>query len=124
MTYAWRSSLRSVVRNWSTSAAVGAGQLLPAAAENIRAFLAAGLPAWAEESISELVGANAWGELNDRFYRFLEFGTGGMRGRTIGVTATTAERGGSFRHWGDNGDDSSDDSHEGSGRGGGRAAAR
>ncbi|MEY4006426.1 MAG: hypothetical protein RLZZ221_2522 [Verrucomicrobiota bacterium] len=75
------------------TAAVGSGQLLPAAAENIRAFLAAGLPAWAEESISELVGANAWGELNDRFYRFLEFGTGGMRGRTIGVTATTAERG-------------------------------
>ncbi|MFM9031784.1 MAG: phospho-sugar mutase, partial [Opitutaceae bacterium] len=75
------------------TAAVSAGQLLPAAAENIRAFLGAGLPAWAEESIGELVGADAWGELNDRFYRFLEFGTGGMRGRTIGVTSTSAERG-------------------------------
>ena len=77
----------------SISAAVDAGRLLPAAADNLRAFLSAGLPAWAEAAIAELVNAGAWGELNDRFYRFLEFGTGGMRGRTIGVTATAAERG-------------------------------
>ncbi|MEX2043843.1 MAG: phospho-sugar mutase, partial [Opitutus sp.] len=31
--------------------------------------------------------------MNDRFYRHLEFGTGGMRGRTIGVVATAAETG-------------------------------
>ena len=35
----------------------------------------------------------AWGELNDRFYRFLEFGTGGMRGRTIGAVPAAAETG-------------------------------
>jgi phosphoglucomutase len=63
------------------NAAAQAGQLLPGTAENIAAFLAARLPAWAEASIEELVAKQAWGELNDRFYRFLEFGTGGMRGR-------------------------------------------
>ncbi len=32
-------------------------------------------------------------ELNDRFYRTLSFGTGGLRGRTIGKIVTAAERG-------------------------------
>lgn len=73
--------------------AVKAGKLLPAAAENIRAFLAAPLPQWAHASIEELVGKDEWSELNDRFYRYLEFGTGGMRGRTIGVVAASAETG-------------------------------
>ena len=68
-------------------AAEQAGQLLPAAAENLNAFLAAGLPDWAAASIDELLAKEAWDELNDRFYRFLEFGTGGMRGRTVGVVA-------------------------------------
>ena len=75
------------------TAAAKAGQLLPSTAENLSAFLAAKLPAWAEQSIDELVGKSAWGELNDRFYRFLEFGTGGMRGRTIGVVPANAETG-------------------------------
>ncbi|HTO03336.1 MAG TPA: phospho-sugar mutase [Opitutus sp.] len=70
-----------------------AGQLLPAAAENIATFLAAPLPAWAHASIEELVTKEAWSELNDRFYRYLEFGTGGMRGRTIGVVSASAETG-------------------------------
>jgi phosphoglucomutase len=61
--------------------------------ENLAAFLAAKLPPWAEASIDELVAAGAWSELNDRFYRYLEFGTGGMRGRTIGVRAAAAETG-------------------------------
>ena len=33
------------------------------------------------------------GELNDRFYKTLAFGTGGLRGRTIGKIVTKAERG-------------------------------
>lgn len=33
------------------------------------------------------------GELNDRFYRTLAFGTGGLRGRTIGKVVTKAEMG-------------------------------
>ncbi len=73
--------------------AVQAGNLLPAAAENLRAFRAANLPEWAGASIDELVAQQAWSELNDRFYRYLEFGTGGMRGRTVGRITTAAERG-------------------------------
>ncbi|WP_414663031.1 phospho-sugar mutase [Horticoccus sp. 23ND18S-11] len=75
------------------TAAARAGHLLPATVENIAAFLAVSLPEWASQSIDELVAKSAWGELNDRFYRFLEFGTGGMRGRTIGVVPTAAETG-------------------------------
>lgn len=76
-----------------TAAAVKAGQLLPSAAENLAAWLDAGLPDWAVASIEELVTRGEWAELNDRFYRNLEFGTGGMRGRTIGVKTAAAETG-------------------------------
>jgi len=77
----------------SVTAAAQAGHLLPSTAETLHAWLAADLPAWARSSIDELVARQAWSELNDRFYRYLEFGTGGMRGRTIGVVSTAAERG-------------------------------
>lgn len=74
-------------------AAAQAGQLMPSTVENLSAFTRARLPSWAQESIDELVAAEAWSELNDRFYRYLEFGTGGMRGRTIGVRTAAAETG-------------------------------
>jgi len=45
------------------------------------------------ESILELVEQGQWGELNDRFFRKLAFGTGGLRGRTIGKVVTEAEKG-------------------------------
>lgn len=77
----------------SLKSAVEAGKLMPAAAANISAYLAAKLPAWAEASITELIEGGAWSELNDRFYRELEFGTGGIRGRTIATVATKAETG-------------------------------
>jgi phosphoglucomutase len=77
----------------SIPAAVLAGTLMPEAARNIEAFLAAGLPDWAASSIADLIKANAWGELNDRFYRELEFGTGGIRGRTIAAVPTAGETG-------------------------------
>jgi len=76
------------------AAARADGKILPSTAENIIAFTRAGLPAWAQASIEELVDRAAWSELNDRFYRFLEFGTGGMRGRTIAVVPTAAEAAG------------------------------
>ncbi len=68
-------------------------RLLPSSVENLTAWLQAGLPAWVSASIEELVEREAWSELNDRFYRYLEFGTGGMRGRTIGRVLTDVERG-------------------------------
>ena len=76
------------------SAAGVAGDLMPSAVENLQTALVAGLPAWFGESVAELVEANEWAELNDRFYRYLAFGTGGMRGRTTGRIVTTIERGG------------------------------
>jgi phosphoglucomutase len=74
-------------------AAGKAQQLMPGAVDNLTAFLGANLPDWAVKSIDELVEQQAWSELNDRFYRYLEFGTGGMRGRTIGVVPAAAETG-------------------------------
>ncbi|MGA3006458.1 MAG: phospho-sugar mutase [Opitutaceae bacterium] len=75
------------------SAATRSGRFLPAASEHLAAWLASGLPAWAVASIDELAAQDAWSELNDRFYRELEFGTGGMRGRTIGAVAAASELG-------------------------------
>ena len=74
-------------------AAGSAGHLMPAAVENLQAFLGAKLPEWAVASITELVETEAWSELNDRFYVYLAFGTGGMRGRTIGKVSPKAEQG-------------------------------
>jgi phosphoglucomutase len=51
------------------------------------------LPVWARNSLEELQQQEAWEELQDRFYRELHFGTGGLRGRTIGKVSTQAERG-------------------------------
>jgi phosphoglucomutase len=73
--------------------AVKNGQLLSTAADNLNAWLQAGLPAWAQQSLLELIERGEWSELNDRFYRYLEFGTGGMRGRTIGMKTAAAETG-------------------------------
>ena len=71
-----------------------AGKLSAESAENIRRMTAASksLPL-VEASIGELVAAGEWAELNDRFFRTLAFGTGGLRGRTIGKVVTKAEQG-------------------------------
>lgn len=79
--------------------AVSRGDLMLAACENIQTWLEAGfLPKWALRSIGELVEGEAWGELNDRFYQNLSFGTGGMRSRTIGKIVTATERGASLEN--------------------------
>lgn len=71
-----------------------AGNLLPSSVKNLTSWLEGGfLPSWAIKSLEELVEGNHWDELNDRFYQFLAFGTGGMRNRTIGRVVTQAERG-------------------------------
>ncbi|HVF71737.1 MAG TPA: phospho-sugar mutase [Chthoniobacterales bacterium] len=73
--------------------AVEAGDLLNSSAQNIFALLrSAPLPPY-EQTLTELVQAGEWAELNDRFFRTLAFGTGGLRGRTIGKIVTNAERG-------------------------------
>jgi phosphoglucomutase len=73
--------------------ATDAGQLLPASHDNILALLAASTNPVYRASIEELASAGQWAELNDRFYQALKFGTGGLRGRTVGKIVTAAERG-------------------------------
>ena len=53
------------------------------------------LPNWAKQSIDELVEQEQYTEINNRFYKTLEFGTGGMRSRTIAEYLTKAELGNS-----------------------------
>src|SRR2546430_10609683 len=62
------------------------------AAENIRRILSGEGSDFAARVIDELSRANEWEELNDRFYKTLAFGTGGLRGRTIGRIATAPQR--------------------------------
>jgi phosphoglucomutase len=73
--------------------AVADGQLMESAAKNIHSLLGSARSDLYLRSVSELVDATEWSELNDRFYRTLAFGTGGLRGRTIGKIVTAAERG-------------------------------
>ena len=69
------------------------GELRGSAAENIRELLGASPSMVYVAAVSELAQAGEWAELNDRFYKTLAFGTGGLRGRTIGKIVTGAERG-------------------------------
>lgn len=70
------------------------GKVLQSAARNVLVYL--NRPEhqdWEVASVAELLTQNEWSELNDRFYRTVEFGTGGFRGRTIGRVVTRAEQG-------------------------------
>jgi len=77
----------------SLDQAVGDGQLLDSSADNILGLLGSSTNPLYRQAIQELVDAGAWEELNDRFYKKLAFGTGGLRGRTIGKVITRAEAG-------------------------------
>ncbi|MBC2600472.1 phosphoglucomutase [Puniceicoccus vermicola] len=80
--------------NTAIKEAVDAGKLLAASAENLNTWLQSpSLPQWAIDSLNELVEQEQWEELNDRFFQNMAFGTGGMRGRTIGSVATSQELG-------------------------------
>ncbi len=75
-------------------AAGAAGSLLESTVVNLKQWASADfLPDWAGASIAELVENGEWDELNDRFYQSLAFGTGGIRGRTIGRVPAAAETG-------------------------------
>jgi len=74
--------------------AVSDGNLLPSARDQIRFFIEeSGSLERERASVEELIEGGEWTELNDRFYQTLKFGTGGLRGRTIGRVVTAAERG-------------------------------
>ena len=74
------------------AAGLAAGKLGRTAAENIQRLLEGAETELNAMAISELAEADQWAELNDRFYKTLAFGTGGLRGRTIGKVLTKAER--------------------------------
>ncbi len=69
------------------------GKLLEMSAQNALQLLERSKDQVVEDTLAELVHSENWTELNDRFFRTLAFGTGGLRGRTIGRTVTAAERG-------------------------------
>ncbi|HCN30910.1 MAG TPA: phosphomannomutase [Verrucomicrobiales bacterium] len=74
-------------------AAADADLILKSTLENSLALLSASKSQVYRDSIQELVDAKDWSELDDRFYQTLKFGTGGLRGRTIGMVVTKAELG-------------------------------
>jgi phosphoglucomutase len=74
--------------------AEAAGSLLGSTVTNLKNWTSADfLPQWVGASITELVEKEEWEELNDRFYQTMAFGTGGIRGRTIGKVTASAETG-------------------------------
>jgi phosphoglucomutase len=73
---------------------VNEGDLLAASSANIQQLLSQGNNPVYRAAIEELCENRQWTELNDRFFKTLAFGTGGLRGRTIGKIVTRAEAGG------------------------------
>ena len=74
-------------------AAAAAGHLLESTVHNLAQTLEQSSSPVSEKAIAELVAGASWDELNDRFFKTLAFGTGGLRGRTIGKIVTEAEQG-------------------------------
>ena len=75
------------------SHAVADREFMESAAKNIHALLDGAPSDLYLRSVGELVDGAEWAELNDRFYQTLAFGTGGLRGRTIGKIVTAVECG-------------------------------
>ena len=73
--------------------AVADGKLLESSLENIELLTGGTQDPVVPAAIAQLVEAGEWAELNNRFYKTLAFGTGGLRGRTIGTVVTAAEQG-------------------------------
>ncbi|MDR1457974.1 MAG: hypothetical protein LBI37_00375 [Puniceicoccales bacterium] len=70
------------------------GTLSKSSLRNIREWYACDDPQKIiQEVIFELANAGEFNELNNRFFKTLTFGTGGIRGRTVGDYITMAENG-------------------------------
>lgn len=80
----WKSILNQAVER---------GDLSSETQGNIELYLKGTSSSVGEAAIGELLEAKAWQEIDDRFFKTLAFGTGGLRGRTIGKTVTKAEQG-------------------------------
>jgi len=73
--------------------AAASGKLLESSAANIATLLSRSTSPLYAAAIAELAAAGDWAELDNRFFRTLAFGTGGLRGKTIGAKLTSIERG-------------------------------
>src|SRR5262245_25145106 len=73
--------------------AVADGKLLESSRTNLCRLLEHSDSPVAAAAIDELIANREWTEIDDRFFRSLALGTGGIRGRTIGKVVTGAERG-------------------------------
>ena len=73
--------------------AVTDGKLLASSLENIELLTGGTKDPIVPAAIAQLIEQGTWDELNNRFYKTLAFGTGGLRGRTIGTVVTAAEQG-------------------------------
>jgi len=73
--------------------AASQGKISEDSLKNIELYLSGTSSPVGEQAIQELVEQEEWQELDDRFYKTLVFGTGGLRGRTIGKIVTKAELG-------------------------------
>lgn len=73
--------------------AVTSGDLSADSRKNIDLYLQGTSSPVGEAAVAELAEQGAWEELDDRFFTTLAFGTGGLRGRTVGRIITQAEQG-------------------------------
>ena len=80
-----KEEINTFVENGNINKQVAENLLIICSLEN--------MPTWTIESIKELIHEENWEEINFRFYKCLNFGTGGIRGRTISKVTTSAERG-------------------------------
>ncbi|MFZ4597853.1 MAG: phospho-sugar mutase [Terrimicrobiaceae bacterium] len=68
-------------------------KILESSAKNIHALLSGSTSPIYLDAVQELVTTGNWKELDNRFFRTLAFGTGGLRGKTIGAHVTSVETG-------------------------------
>lgn len=73
--------------------AVTRGDVSEEARRNIDLYLKGTDSPVGEAAITELLEAGEWQEIDDRFFKTMAFGTGGLRGRTVGKVVTRAEQG-------------------------------
>ncbi|MEI6337038.1 MAG: phospho-sugar mutase, partial [Verrucomicrobiota bacterium] len=83
------SALTTIIHSAAKS-----GKLLESSARNILSLLEKSSSPIDAASVRELVHTENWTELDNRFFRTIAFGTGGLRGKTIGATVTSVEQGG------------------------------
>jgi phosphoglucomutase len=80
----WKSLLDDAISRGDVSVEAGA---------NIKLYLQGANSPVGPDTILELLKSCEWQEIDDRFFKKMAFGTGGLRGRTIGKIVTRAERG-------------------------------